>query len=56
MKNYKLKMEIIDENNNSVGTATITCKTIQNMIELHNISTIDETYNQLLQEISSKIK
>ena len=52
MKNQglKVKMQIIDSEDNVIGSTTIDCETIKMLSEFHNVSALDEAYNMLLNE------
>ena len=49
MKNYTVKLEIVDANGKLVSMK-LDSNTIKEMKDLHNVSVLDETYNQLLNE------
>lgn len=51
MEGYKVKIEIINEEGNAIGTITIGCETVKLLSELHGVSVLDKAYKELLDEV-----
>jgi len=51
MEKYKVKIEIIDDNNIVLGTSIIDSDIIKTSKQLFNVDCIVDVYNQLLFEI-----
>jgi len=51
MKNYKVELIILDENDEKVISSVTTYKLIEDMKKFHNVSALDEQLNMLLEHI-----
>jgi len=54
MKNYKVKLTILNENDEPQISSVTTSKLIEDMSKFHNISALDEQLKILLEEINKK--
>lgn len=51
---YRVKMEIIDNEDKTVATMTIDCDLVKALSNLHDVSALDEAYSILMEKITSK--
>ena len=56
MENYKLKMDIIDDDGNVLSTKIIECQKIDKMIKKYKDSGLDHHYLELLKQSLNKIE
>jgi len=48
---YKVKLTVLDENNNPKGSALISDELIESVKKIHGVSALDEHLKSLLKEI-----
>ena len=51
MKNYKVKLIILNENDEQVISSVTTSELIEDMNKFHNVSALDEQLKMLLEQI-----
>lgn len=51
MENLKIKIQILDEQNNVLISSTINNDSIKAVKELHGVNILDDIYNSLLEDL-----
>lgn len=50
----KIKLQLLDEQNNVLISSTINQKTVETAKELHNVNVLDDIYNSLKEDLKKK--
>lgn len=51
MENYKVKLSLLNENSQEQGSMIVSISDIEEIKNLHNVSLLDDTFEQLKKEL-----